>query len=135
MRDTELERRTGTEICLLAKSYTLCDLHTETICMLHISSNSLNPQSDSFPYLTWSCVSSLLSVALVEELLKTPVVRVAGTGWSSWETWSTCSQSCAKGYRTRRRTCGGPEGKSAPVACRGSPVEYQDCNVQACPGE
>ncbi|XP_028249215.1 semaphorin-5B isoform X3 [Parambassis ranga] len=71
--------------------------------------------------------------ALVEELLKTPVVRVAGAGWSSWETWSSCSQSCAKGYRTRRRTCSGPEGKSAPVACRGSPVEYQDCNVQACP--
>uniref|UniRef100_A0A8C4DU33 Semaphorin-5A n=1 Tax=Dicentrarchus labrax TaxID=13489 RepID=A0A8C4DU33_DICLA len=70
---------------------------------------------------------------LVEELLKTPVVRVAGAGWSSWETWSSCSQSCAKGYRTRRRTCAGPEGKSAPVACRGSPVEYQDCNVQACP--
>uniref|UniRef100_A0A3B5AKF6 Semaphorin-5A n=1 Tax=Stegastes partitus TaxID=144197 RepID=A0A3B5AKF6_9TELE len=70
---------------------------------------------------------------LVEELLKTPVVRVAGLGWSSWETWSSCSQSCAKGYRTRRRTCAGPEGKSAPVACRGSPVEYQDCNVQACP--
>ncbi|XP_040912945.1 semaphorin-5B isoform X2 [Toxotes jaculatrix] len=70
---------------------------------------------------------------LVEELLKTPVVRVAGAGWSSWETWSSCSQSCAKGYRTRRRSCAGPEGKSAPVACRGSPVEYQDCNVQACP--
>ncbi|KAM9347409.1 semaphorin-5B [Symphorus nematophorus] len=70
---------------------------------------------------------------LVEELLKTPVVRVAGAGWSSWETWSSCSQSCAKGYRTRRRTCAGPEGKSAPIACRGSPVEYQDCNVQACP--
>ncbi|XP_047456644.1 semaphorin-5B isoform X5 [Mugil cephalus] len=70
---------------------------------------------------------------LVEELLKTPVVRMAGTGWSSWETWSTCSQSCSKGYRTRRRTCAGPEGKSAPVSCRGSPVEYQDCNVQACP--
>uniref|UniRef100_A0A8C9YTK0 Semaphorin-2A n=1 Tax=Sander lucioperca TaxID=283035 RepID=A0A8C9YTK0_SANLU len=58
---------------------------------------------------------------------------VAGAGWSSWETWSSCSQSCAKGYRTRRRSCAGPEGKSAPVACRGSPVEYQDCNVQACP--
>uniref|UniRef100_A0A671XJG7 Semaphorin-5A n=1 Tax=Sparus aurata TaxID=8175 RepID=A0A671XJG7_SPAAU len=61
------------------------------------------------------------------------LVRVAGAGWSSWETWSSCSQSCAKGYRTRRRTCAGPEGKSAPVACRGSPVEYQDCNVQSCP--
>uniref|UniRef100_A0A3Q3MXD5 Sema domain-containing protein n=1 Tax=Mastacembelus armatus TaxID=205130 RepID=A0A3Q3MXD5_9TELE len=70
---------------------------------------------------------------LVEELLKMPVVRATGAGWSSWETWSSCSQSCAKGYRTRRRTCAGPEGKSAPVACRGSPVEYQDCNVQPCP--
>ncbi|XP_061923374.1 semaphorin-5B-like isoform X2 [Entelurus aequoreus] len=70
---------------------------------------------------------------LVEELLRTPVVRVAGHGWSSWETWSSCSQSCSKGYRTRRRSCSGPEGKSAPAACRGSPVEYQDCNVQSCP--
>ncbi|XP_038570673.1 semaphorin-5B-like isoform X2 [Micropterus salmoides] len=70
---------------------------------------------------------------LVEELLKTLVVRVAGTGWSSWETWSSCSQSCVKGYRTRQRSCAGPEGKSAPVACRGSPVDYQDCNIQACP--
>lgn len=77
----------------------------------------------------------LLATALVEELLKLPVVRTAGASWSSWESWSSCSQSCAKGYRTRRRTCAGPEGKSAPVACRGSPVEYQDCNVQACPGE
>ncbi|XP_034417593.1 LOW QUALITY PROTEIN: semaphorin-5B, partial [Cyclopterus lumpus] len=70
---------------------------------------------------------------LVEELLKTPVLRPPGAGWSSWETWSGCSQSCAKGYRTRRRGCSGPEGKSPPVACRGSPVEYQDCNVQTCP--
>ncbi|XP_077947111.1 semaphorin-5B isoform X1 [Gasterosteus aculeatus] len=69
---------------------------------------------------------------LVEELLKTPLVR-GGAGWSSWETWSSCSQSCSKGYRTRRRSCSGPEGKSPPVACRGSPVEYQDCNIQACP--
>ncbi|XP_019736270.1 semaphorin-5B isoform X3 [Hippocampus comes] len=72
---------------------------------------------------------------LVEELLRTPLVRGAGgPGWSSWDSWSGCSQSCSKGYRTRRRSCAGPEGKSAPVACRGSPVEYQDCNVQACPG-
>lgn len=82
---------------------------------------------------TWVILFS--RAGLVEELLKIPVVRVAGLGWSSWETWSSCSQSCSKGYRTRRRTCSGPEGKSAPVACRGSPVEYQDCNVQACPGE
>lgn len=92
-----------------------------------------------FPVVFYSllciCVFTVCSLALVEELLKTPVVRVAGNSWSSWDTWSSCSQSCSKGYRIRRRSCSGPEGKSAPVACRGSPVEYQDCNVQPCPGE
>ncbi|KAF7647543.1 hypothetical protein LDENG_00170820 [Lucifuga dentata] len=76
-----------------------------------------------------------LCAALVQELLDTPGIRVADAGWSSWETWSSCSQSCSKGYRTRRRTCTGPEGKSSLNTCRGSPVEYQDCNIQACPGE
>ncbi|KAL0184623.1 hypothetical protein M9458_020319, partial [Cirrhinus mrigala] len=37
------------------------------------------------------------------------------------------------GYRTRKRTCTSAEGKSVPTACRGSPVEYQDCNPQPCP--
>lgn len=72
--------------------------------------------------------------ALVEELLKTPGVRLTGSGWSSWEMWSACTQECAKGYRTRKRTCTSAEGKSVPTACRGSPVEYQDCNPQPCPG-
>ncbi|RXN31360.1 semaphorin-5B-like isoform X1 [Labeo rohita] len=68
--------------------------------------------------------------SLVEELLKTPGVRLTGSGWSSWEMWSACTQECAKGYRTRKRTCTSAEGKSVPTACRGSPVEYQDCNPQ-----
>ncbi|XP_031440876.1 semaphorin-5B isoform X1 [Clupea harengus] len=71
--------------------------------------------------------------ALVDELLKTPVVRLTGSAWSSWETWSSCTQDCAKGYRTRRRSCSTAEGKGNPSACRGSPVEYQDCNPQPCP--
>ncbi|XP_026073505.1 semaphorin-5B-like isoform X3 [Carassius auratus] len=72
--------------------------------------------------------------SLVEELLKTPGVRLTGSGWSSWEMWSACTQDCAKGYRSRKRTCTSAEGKSLPAACRGSPVEYQDCNPQPCPG-
>uniref|UniRef100_A0A8C1SIM9 Sema domain-containing protein n=1 Tax=Cyprinus carpio TaxID=7962 RepID=A0A8C1SIM9_CYPCA len=71
--------------------------------------------------------------SLVEELLKMPGVRLTGSGWSSWEMWSACTQDCAKGYRTRKRTCTSAEGKSLPTACRGSPVEYQDCNPQPCP--
>ncbi|XP_041940594.1 semaphorin-5B isoform X4 [Alosa sapidissima] len=72
--------------------------------------------------------------ALVDELQKTPVVRLTGSTWSSWETWSACTQDCAKGYRTRRRFCSTAESKSNPSACRGSPVEYQDCNPQPCAG-
>ncbi|XP_051564222.1 semaphorin-5B-like isoform X4 [Myxocyprinus asiaticus] len=71
---------------------------------------------------------------LVEELLRMPGVRMTGSGWSSWEMWSACTQDCAKGYRTRKRTCTSTEGKSVPTVCRGSPVEYQDCNPQPCPG-
>ncbi|XP_051998739.1 semaphorin-5B-like isoform X3 [Xyrauchen texanus] len=71
---------------------------------------------------------------LVEELLRMPGVRLTGSGWSSWEMWSACTQDCAKGYRTRKRTCTSIEGKSIPTVCRGSPVEYQDCNPQPCPG-
>ncbi|XP_051567016.1 semaphorin-5B isoform X4 [Myxocyprinus asiaticus] len=72
--------------------------------------------------------------SMVEELLRMPGVRLTGSGWSSWEMWSTCTQDCANGYRTRKRTCTSAEGKSAPTACRGSPAEYQDCNPQPCPG-
>lgn len=125
------------------EKYACWQSHTGCVCFmqfLHIFFESsiwkhctwLESHLEWYLYLFAIC---LICIALVEELLKTPVVRVAGASWSSWETWSSCSQSCTKGYRTRRRTCTGPEGKTAPVACRGTPVEYQDCNVQACPGE
>ncbi|XP_027020314.1 semaphorin-5B isoform X2 [Tachysurus fulvidraco] len=72
--------------------------------------------------------------SLVDELLRTPGVRLSGSSWSLWESWTTCSQECAKGYRSRKRTCTGMDGNNSPNACRGSPVEYQDCNPQPCPG-
>uniref|UniRef100_A0A8C1J3S0 Sema domain-containing protein n=1 Tax=Cyprinus carpio TaxID=7962 RepID=A0A8C1J3S0_CYPCA len=72
---------------------------------------------------------------LVEDLLRMgrPVTRVQGAAWSSWETWSACSKECSKGFRTRKRSCATPDGKSTPFACSGAPVEYQDCNTQPCP--
>ncbi|TSL16090.1 Semaphorin-5B [Bagarius yarrelli] len=71
--------------------------------------------------------------SLVDELLRTPGVRLTGSSWTSWESWTTCSQECAKGYRSRTRTCTSIDGKNSPNACRGTPVEYQDCNPQPCP--
>ncbi|KAM6945764.1 semaphorin-5B-like [Aplochiton taeniatus] len=73
---------------------------------------------------------------LVDDLVKTsqPMIRTQqGARWASWETWSACTQECSGGFRTRKRACATPEGKTAPNACVGSPVEYQDCNSQPCP--
>lgn len=76
--------------------------------------------------------------ALVEDLVKTSgrtLSQPQGVRWGSWETWSSCSQQCSRGFRTRKRSCSTAEGRTNPSACVGSPVEYQDCNIQPCPGE
>ncbi|KAI4886606.1 hypothetical protein NFI96_000804 [Prochilodus magdalenae] len=73
---------------------------------------------------------------LVEDLVRVspPLTRIQGATWSPWETWSSCSKECSRGFRTRKRSCLGPDGKSSPFSCSGTPVEYQDCNTQPCPG-
>ncbi|XP_034720686.1 semaphorin-5B-like [Etheostoma cragini] len=74
--------------------------------------------------------------SLVEDLVKTSgqtLSQPQGVRWGSWETWSSCSQQCSRGFRTRKRSCSIAEGRTNPNACVGSPVEYQDCNTQPCP--
>uniref|UniRef100_A0A3P8TRZ0 Semaphorin-2A n=1 Tax=Amphiprion percula TaxID=161767 RepID=A0A3P8TRZ0_AMPPE len=76
--------------------------------------------------------------SLVEDLVKTSgqtQSQPQGARWGSWETWSSCSQQCSRGFRTRKRSCSTAEGRTNPSACVGSPVEYQDCNIQPCPGD
>lgn len=84
-------------------------------------------------HVTHSCFA-----ALVEGLVKTSgqtLSQPQGVRWGSWETWSTCSQQCSRGFRTRKRSCLNAEGRTNPSACVGSPVEYQDCNTQPCAGK
>ncbi|XP_075873317.1 semaphorin-5B-like isoform X2 [Nelusetta ayraudi] len=74
--------------------------------------------------------------SLVGDLVKTSertLSQPQGVRWGSWETWSACSQRCSRGFRTRKRGCLGAEGRTNPNSCVGSPVEYQDCNVEPCP--
>uniref|UniRef100_A0A1A8U0W5 Sema domain, seven thrombospondin repeats (Type 1 and type 1-like), transmembrane domain (TM) and short cytoplasmic domain, (Semaphorin) 5B n=1 Tax=Nothobranchius furzeri TaxID=105023 RepID=A0A1A8U0W5_NOTFU len=74
--------------------------------------------------------------SLVEHLVKTSgrtLSQPQEARWGSWETWSSCSQQCSRGFRTRKRSCSTLEGRTNLAACAGSPVEYQDCNTQPCP--
>ncbi|KAM4538121.1 semaphorin-5B-like [Fundulus diaphanus] len=74
--------------------------------------------------------------SLVEDLVRTSgrtMSQPLGARWGPWETWSSCSQQCSRGFRTRKRSCSTSEGRTNLAACAGSPVEYQDCNAHPCP--
>ncbi|XP_060774363.1 semaphorin-5B-like isoform X1 [Neoarius graeffei] len=72
---------------------------------------------------------------LVQDLMSVaqPLTPVQGVTWLPWETWSSCSKECSRGFRTRKRLCVTSDGKSSVFLCSGMPVEYQDCNTQPCP--
>ncbi|KAM8871971.1 semaphorin-5B-like [Synchiropus picturatus] len=73
--------------------------------------------------------------SLVKDLVRTSSRTLAqprGAHWGSWETWSSCSQECSRGFRSRKRGCSSAEGRTNPSLCVGAPVEYQDCNMQPC---
>ncbi|KAI5109464.1 semaphorin-5B [Silurus meridionalis] len=71
---------------------------------------------------------------LVQDLVSVaqPMTPVQGVIWLPWETWSSCSKECSRGFRTRKRLCVNPDSKSPAFLCSGTPVEYQDCNTQPC---
>ena len=56
-------------------------------------------------------------------------------GWSSWDSWSNCSQSCGTGYQERNRTCTNPIPKNGGTPCVGLSRQSQICNTHVCPGE
>ena len=50
-------------------------------------------------------------------------------GWSAWSDFSTCSRTCDGGVAFQLRRCHSPHG------CKGEPVRYKICNMQACPDQ
>ncbi|KAG9356143.1 hypothetical protein JZ751_000987, partial [Albula glossodonta] len=56
-------------------------------------------------------------------------------GWSPWGSWAQCSRDCGGGIRSRKRVCSSPEVRYGGVPCLGPALEYQECNINPCPGE
>ena len=71
-------------------------------------------------------VSSL--IALINLSLK----PTSPDHWKSWGRWSSCTQFCGGGTRTRTREC-----KSSSRECKGkgSPLETSTCANDPCPGQ
>ncbi|XP_013362367.1 PREDICTED: properdin isoform X2 [Chinchilla lanigera] len=54
-------------------------------------------------------------------------------GWSNWGSWGSCSVTCSKGIRTRRRVCNNPAPKCGGH-CLGVAQESEACDTQQiCP--
>ncbi|XP_013411289.1 uncharacterized protein LOC106174328 isoform X4 [Lingula anatina] len=53
--------------------------------------------------------------------------------WAAWQTWSSCSQTCDNGTRTRTRTCSDPAPLNNGATCSGSASEEETCLETYCP--
>ncbi|XP_055962583.1 hemicentin-1 [Sorex fumeus] len=54
-------------------------------------------------------------------------------GWSPWQPWGTCSQTCGKGAQTRTRACSSPPPSAGGSYCDGAGLQTQSCNERHCP--
>ncbi|XP_036360079.1 semaphorin-5A [Octopus sinensis] len=48
-------------------------------------------------------------------------------GWTPWSAWTSCSQTCNSGVRSRTRTCGNPAPLHGGRDCEGSPKQEEYC--------
>ena len=55
--------------------------------------------------------------------------------WGPFGSWSTCSQTCGGGVRTRQRSCDSPPPSNGGADCVGRATRERNCNTNACPGE
>ncbi|XP_013410229.1 uncharacterized protein LOC106173605 [Lingula anatina] len=54
-------------------------------------------------------------------------------GWTTWEGWQSCSQTCGSGTKLRSRTCTNPAPAYNGKNCSGNSSETIPCNLKDCP--
>ena len=55
--------------------------------------------------------------------------------WGRWTIWSSCSQTCGGGMRTRHRECNNPPPSNGGKDCKGKEIDQRKCNRKACSGK
>lgn len=62
------------------------------------------------------------------------VLVVVNGNWGKWDEWSSCSETCGNGTKTRKRYCNNPAPYNGGHICSGNDTEITDCFVEDCPG-
>ncbi|OWF44661.1 SCO-spondin-like [Mizuhopecten yessoensis] len=52
--------------------------------------------------------------------------------WASWGSWTSCTNTCGGGTKTRTRTCSNPARANGGADCAGSGSDQTSCNTQSC---
>lgn len=52
--------------------------------------------------------------------------------WSSWQSWGSCSTTCGRGVRLRKRECGNPRPEFGGRDCNGSSGDWTICEAKPC---
>ncbi|XP_045192631.2 SCO-spondin-like isoform X3 [Mercenaria mercenaria] len=78
-------------------------------------------------FLSASVIGTLIGVVI----LFTSTTRTDGS-WESWQMWSSCSNDCGGGFRTRSRTCSNPTPSPLGRYCQGNSIGIESCENENC---
>ena len=56
-------------------------------------------------------------------------------GFGLWSAWTTCSQTCGTGTKSRTRSCDSPVPNYNGQNCTGDYSQAISCKITSCPGE
>ncbi|XP_045181648.2 uncharacterized protein LOC123540580 isoform X2 [Mercenaria mercenaria] len=85
-------------------------------------------------YITFALliVLYMIVIALIV-FVAVPKEKEQDVGWSLWENWGSCTNSCGSGVRTRSRSCTNPSPSLTGRSCTGDYTDVSTCNRKACP--
>ena len=110
-----------------------------TVYILQMASTVLGNGNDcskwQWPFTKGKCCTTYLLFSLTNTWCVCGV-SVNG-GYTEWSDWESCSASCGKGIKVRRRLCSNPEPAYGGLSCDhlGAGQEVVQCFVANCPSE
>ncbi|XP_062511536.1 neurotrypsin-like isoform X2 [Corticium candelabrum] len=60
------------------------------------------------------------------------LMEVINGGWSQWSRWSTCTETCGGGFKSRTRLCNSPIPQNGGARCVGKSEKKKKCGRRPC---